>query len=54
MKTYVVGTHQKRLSEALPMRTHSILFSALSGVMTECAEVSFYWYRSYVFIIKIE
>ena len=26
MKTYVVGTHWKRLSEALPMSTHIICF----------------------------
>ena len=26
-KPYVVGTHQKRLSEALPMSTHNICFN---------------------------
>ena len=29
MKTYVVGTHQKRLTEALLMSTHNISFCAV-------------------------
>ena len=26
MKTYVVGTHQKRLSKVLPVSTHNVFF----------------------------
>ena len=39
MKTYAVGTHEKRLTEALLMSTHNIFFDEIENIH-ECCEYS--------------